>query len=191
MPAAGCRKTATKQLITSISLAEGGALYRIRPAVNPRPIINARRQMQWRHRLFSDAGTLALWSAWLWMCRPAILGGVGMLGVAFGMRRPAAGTPAANALPSVEEMALLLVGVAALLLLWNRLSREPAVRPRVNVLPDFQRHFGLGAEAIDAARDSHRVVVHHDDQGRIIAIEPATPTRDPRPADDRPFSAAA
>ena len=167
-----------------------GRSLRIRPAVNPRPIINARRHLRWRHRLFSDAGTLALWSAWLWMCRPAILGGMGMLGVAFGMRRPAPGTPAANALPSVEEMALVLIGVSALLLLWNRLSREPAVRPRVNVLPDFQRHFGFSGEAIELARESQRVIVHHDDQGRIVAIEPAT-ARDPRPADDQPFSAAA
>jgi poly-beta-1,6-N-acetyl-D-glucosamine biosynthesis protein PgaD len=159
--------------------------------VNSRPIINARRQLRWRHRLFSDAGTLALWSVWLWMCRPAILGGVGMVGVAFGMKRPAPGTLAGNSLPSVEEMALVLIGVSALLLLWNRLSREPAVRPRIDLLPDFQRHFGLNGEVIEAARDSQRVVVHHDDQGRIVAIESAAPVSDPRPVDDRPFSAAA
>jgi poly-beta-1,6-N-acetyl-D-glucosamine biosynthesis protein PgaD len=159
--------------------------------VNSRHIINARSQMRWRHRLFSDASTLALWSAWLWMCRPAILGGVGMVGVAFGMKHPAPGTPAANAMPSLEEMVLLLIGVSALLLLWNRLSRQPAVRPRIDVLPDFQRHFGLNAEQIDVARDSQRVVVHHDEQGRIVAIESASPARDPRPVDGRPFSAAA
>lgn len=145
--------------------------------MNPRLIINARGQLRWHHRLFSDAGTLALWSAWLWMCRPAILAGVGMLGVAFGMRRPARGTPAGDALPSVEEMALVLIGVSALLLLWNRLSREPAVRPRIDLLPDYQRHFGLSAEDIGAARDSQRVIVHHDEQGRIVAIEAAASTR--------------
>ncbi len=159
--------------------------------MNPRLIINVRGQLRWHHRLFSDAGTLALWSAWLWMCRPAILAGVGMLAVAFGRKRPAPGTPAGNALPSVEEMALVLIGVCALLLLWNRLSREPAVRPRVDLLPDFQRHFGLSDLAINAARDSQRVLVHHDEQGRIVAIEPAASTRDPRPADGAPFSAAA
>jgi poly-beta-1,6-N-acetyl-D-glucosamine biosynthesis protein PgaD len=159
--------------------------------VNPRLIINARGQLRWHHRLFSDAGTLALWSAWLWMCRPAILATVGTLGVAFGMRRPARGTPAADALPSFEEMALVLIGVSALLLLWNRLSREPAVRPRIDLLPDFQRHFALSGELIEAARESHRVVVHHDEQGRIVAIEPAASTRDPRPAEGAPFRAAA
>jgi poly-beta-1,6-N-acetyl-D-glucosamine biosynthesis protein PgaD len=159
--------------------------------VNSRPIINARRQLRWRDRLFSDAGTLALWSVWLWMCRPAILGGVGMVGVAFGMKRTAPGTLAAHSLPSVEEMALLLIGVSALLLLWNRLSRQPAVRPRIDLLPDYERHFGLDSQLIHAARDSQRVVVHHDDQGRIVAIEGAVTARDPRPADDSPFSAAA
>lgn len=159
--------------------------------MNSRPIINARRQLGWRHRLFSDAGTLALWSAWLWLCRPVILGGAGMASVALGIKRPVPAALATGAMPSVEEMALLLIGVSALLLLWNRLSREPAVRPRTDLLPDFQRHFGLTGELIEAARDSQRVIVHHDDQGRIVAIESVAPVRDPRPADDRPFSAAA
>jgi poly-beta-1,6-N-acetyl-D-glucosamine biosynthesis protein PgaD len=159
--------------------------------VNPRLIINVRRQLRWRHRLFSDASTLALWSAWLWLCRPAILGGAGMAGVAFGMKRPAPGTLAANALPSVEEMALVLIGVSALLLLWNRLSREPAVRPRVDLQPDFSRHFGLPAEVIQTARHRKRCVVHHDDLGRIVAIESAIPARDPRPANSGPSLSAA
>lgn len=156
--------------------------------VNTRPIINIRSQLSWYHRLYSDASTLALWSAWLWLCRPAILGAIGMLGVAFGMKHPARGTPAANALPSVEEMALLLIGVSALLLLWNRLSREPAVRPRVSVLPDYERHFGLSGKQIALARDSQRCVVHHDAQGCITSIETtAAPAGDFIPS----FSAAA
>lgn len=159
--------------------------------MNTRLIINARRQLRWRHRLFSDAGTLALWSMWLWLCRPAILGGVGLVGVAFGMKRPVHGALASNSLPSLEEMVLVLIGVSALLLLWNRLSREPAVRPRIDLLPDYERHFGVDGQLIHAARDSQRVVVHHDDQGRIVAIESAAPARDPRPADDSPYSAAA
>ena len=68
----------------------------------------------------------------------------------------------------------------------------PAVRPRVNLLPDFEHHFGLSGEVITAARDSRSCTVHHDEQGRIIAIESSTPVRDPRPADSGPsFSAAA
>lgn len=160
--------------------------------MNSRPIINIRHQLRWHHRLYSDASTLALWSAWLWLCRPAILGAIGMVGVAFGRKHPAPGTLAANALPSFEEMALLLIGVSALLLLWNRLSREPAVRPRVELLPDFGRHFGLTVDQITAARDSQRCVVHHDEQGRIVSIETPAPARDPRPVDSEPaFRAAA
>ncbi len=159
--------------------------------MNLRPIINIRNQLSWYHRLYSDASTLALWSAWLWLCRPAILAGIGMVGVAFGMKHPARGTPADNALPSVEEMALLLIGVSALLLLWNRLSREPAVRPRLTLLPDFERHFGLTSEQIAAARDSQRCVVHHDEQGHIVGFETAKAHDDPRPVDDAPLPAAA
>lgn len=160
--------------------------------MNLRPIINIRNQLSWYHRLSSDASTLALWSAWLWLCRPAILAAIGMVGVAFGMKHPARGTPADNAMPSLEEMVLLLIGVSALLLLWNRLSREPAVRPRAALLPDFERHFGLATEQIAAARDSQRCVVHHDEQGRIVGLEAAMIQGDPRPADnDRTFRAAA
>jgi poly-beta-1,6-N-acetyl-D-glucosamine biosynthesis protein PgaD len=160
--------------------------------VNSRPIINLRNQLSWYHRLSSDASTLALWSAWLWLCRPAILAAIGMVGVAFGMKHPTRGTPAGNALPSIEEMVLLLIGVSALLLLWNRLSREPAVRPRVDQLPDFGLHFGLTEEQISAARDSQRCVVHHDEQGCIISIDSTATQRDPRPVDDHPsFRAAA
>lgn len=151
--------------------------------VHLRPIINIRHQLSWHRRLYSDASTLALWSAWLWLCRPAILGAVGMIGVALGMRHPAPGTPVDHAMPSFEEMVLLLIGVSTLLLLWNRLSRVPAVRPRVNLLPDFERHFGLTGDQINAARDSQRCVVHHDDQGRIINIEAAATQRDPKPLD--------
>lgn len=178
-------------LLRVIHLLKRGRSIEFAP-VYSRPIINVRRQLRWRHRLFSDAGTLALWTAWLWLCRPAVLGAAGMMGVALGMKRPARGTLAANALPSFEEMALLLIGVSALLLLWNRLSRVPAVRPRVNLLPDFEHHFGLSGEVITAARDSRRCTVHHDELGRIVAIESSTSVRDPRPADSgSPFSAAA
>jgi len=157
--------------------------------VNTRPIINVRHQLRWHHRLYSDASTLALWSAWLWLCRPAILGALGMLGVAFGLRHPSPTVARAVAMPSVEEMALLLIGVAALLLLWNRLSREPAMRPRVNLLPDFERHFGLDADQIAAARDSRRCVVHHDEQGRIIGLQSSAAARGTDNA--APFRAAA
>jgi poly-beta-1,6-N-acetyl-D-glucosamine biosynthesis protein PgaD len=154
--------------------------------VNARPIINIRHQLSWHRRLYSDASTLALWSAWLWLFRPAIFGAIGMIGVALGMRHPAPGTPAEHAMPSLEEMVLLLIGVSTLLLLWNRLSRVPAVRPRVNLLPDFQRHFGLSADQINAARESQRCVVHHDEQGRIVGIEASATQIDPHPVDSSP-----
>lgn len=160
--------------------------------MNARPIINIRHQLRWHQRLYSDASTLALWSAWLWLCRPAILGAIGMVGVAFGLERPAQHAVAGPALPSIEAMVLLLAGVSVLLLLWKRLSREPAVRPRTDRLPDFGRHFGLGIDQISAARDSRRCVVHHDEQGRIVAIESAAPALPAQAAvNDPEFTAAA
>ena len=56
----------------------------------------------------------------------------------------------------------------------------------MNLLPDFERHFGLTGDQINAARDSQRCVVHHDDQGRIIDIEAAATQRDPQRLDSNP-----
>ncbi|MEJ0098301.1 MAG: poly-beta-1,6-N-acetyl-D-glucosamine biosynthesis protein PgaD [Pseudomonadota bacterium] len=49
-------------------------------------IINARRQLSWNRRLFSDASTIALWAVWLWLCRSALLRVMDMAGIALGLR---------------------------------------------------------------------------------------------------------
>jgi poly-beta-1,6-N-acetyl-D-glucosamine biosynthesis protein PgaD len=138
-------------------------------------IINVRSQLRWHRRLVSDATTALLWAGWLWMCRPAVFALTRLLGLALGHRHPATkllmlGTPV-----SVEATALALAGTSGLLLLWNRLSSQPALRPPTTVLPDYAGHFGIDTQTIVAGRHSAVCTVHHDEQGRITRIElPAT-----------------
>jgi poly-beta-1,6-N-acetyl-D-glucosamine biosynthesis protein PgaD len=135
------------------------------------PIINARRQLRWHRRLFSDAITALLWGGWLWMCRPAVIAVSRLLGLGVGLRHPALKLLSLGASVSVEGTALALAGTSGLLLLWNRLSSQPALRPQLTVLPDYAGHFGIDTQTIVAGRNSAVCVVHHDDQGRITRIE--------------------
>jgi poly-beta-1,6-N-acetyl-D-glucosamine biosynthesis protein PgaD len=145
--------------------------------MNGSPIINARRQLRWQRRLFSDATTALLWGGWLWLCRPAVLVISRLLGLGLGLRHPAVKLLTLGAPVSVEGTALALFGTSGVLLLWNRLSSQPALRPRLTALPDYAGHFGIPMQTIMAGRSSSVCVVQHDDEGRITHIE----TRSTRP----------
>jgi poly-beta-1,6-N-acetyl-D-glucosamine biosynthesis protein PgaD len=137
-------------------------------------IIDARHQLSWNRRLFSDASTLALWSMWLWLCRSALLRMVGVLGVMLGISHAAPLSAAPQLIAgmfSIEDAALALVGTGAMLMLWNRLASQPAPMPRIHAVPDFTAHFGVEATMLDAARASRVCTVHHDESGRILRIE--------------------
>ena len=139
--------------------------------MNDSLIINARHQMRWHQRLFSDASTAMLWGFWLWMWRPVLslfawLGGVGASFQPTVMKLLASGTPV-----NLEGSVVALVGTSSTLLLWNML---PATRARVrcsHTLRDYAAHFELPEQQIIAGRETSVCVVHHDDSGRIIRIE--------------------
>jgi poly-beta-1,6-N-acetyl-D-glucosamine biosynthesis protein PgaD len=133
-------------------------------------IINARRQLSWYRRLWSDASTFALWSAWLWLCRPAVFAVTGLLSVVLGVKHPPLNAVAVGPALSYEWVVLALIGTSSLLLLWNRLSSQPAVRPRFTAMPDYASHFSLEPQEIAAGRDSTVCVVHHDEHGQITRI---------------------
>jgi poly-beta-1,6-N-acetyl-D-glucosamine biosynthesis protein PgaD len=139
--------------------------------VKDTPIINARHQLRWQRRLVSDASTALLWAGWLWLCRPAVFALTRLLGLALGLKHPATRLLTSDAPVSVEGTVLALAGTAGLLLLWNRLSAQPALRPQTTVLPDYAGHFGIDTQTIVAGRHSAVCTVHHDEQGRITRIE--------------------
>jgi len=141
------------------------------------PIINVRGELHWHRRLFSDASTLALWAAWLWLCRP-LFGAVATLcGSRAGASYATAGY-ALNCTPAtIEYSAMLLAGTSVILLLWNQITARQALRPRLTLPPDYAGHFGLSAQDIQQGRECSVCVVHHDDSGRIVMIQDRSPAR--------------
>jgi poly-beta-1,6-N-acetyl-D-glucosamine biosynthesis protein PgaD len=141
------------------------------------PIINVRGELRWHRRLFSDATTLALWAAWLWLCRP-LFGAVATLcGARAGAHYATAGYALTCTPATIEFSAMLLAGTSVILLLWNQVTARQALRPRLTALPDYAGHFGLSQQDIQASRECSVCVVHHDDSGRIVLIQGRSPTR--------------
>ena len=74
---------------------------------------------------------------------------------------------------SLEHSIIALVGTSALLLLWSLLpSRGVTHAHAVQGLDDYSDYFDLDAGEIIAGRESRVCVVHHDDHGNIVGIEP-------------------
>ena len=143
-------------------------------------IINARSQLSWNRRLFSDASTLALWSMWLWLCRSALLRLAGIVGLAVGMRHTVAHAQPADDMVSFEDAAAALLGTCSLLMLWNRLATQPAPIPRALPAPDYASFFGIDPAELAIARASRVCIVHHDERGSILRID-AMGDGDPSP----------
>lgn len=138
-------------------------------------IINARHQMRWYQRLFSDASTAMLWGFWLWMWRPvlSIFSWLSSFGATF---QPTllklASTNGIGMSPiNFEGGVVALVGTSGTLLLWNLLPARKATTPEVQTLRDYARHFELPEQEIISGRATSVCVVHHDENGRIIRIE--------------------
>ena len=148
-------------------------------------IINVRRELHWHRRMVSDVTTLALWAAWLWLCRP-LFGAVATLcGSRAGMHYagPGSGYAALSCTPaSIEFSAMVLAGTSVILLLWKQLTSRQALRPRLAALPDYASHFGLSHQDVQRSRACSVCVVHHDEHGRIVQIQ----GRDAGSAGDRP-----
>lgn len=135
-------------------------------------IINARDRLSWHQRLFSDASTVFMWGAWLNLWYPVLraFGKVPYLDTLARrtLRMAVASAPGA----SVEHYAAALVGASGTLLVW---SRMPAFRECAPACPDvgeYAAHFGLTEDELLGGRDSSICVVHHDEHGRVVRIEP-------------------
>lgn len=140
--------------------------------MNKHLIINARHQMSWAQRFFSNASTAMLWGGWLWMWRPVLntFNWINSLGASF---QPTLLKLLVNGTPmNIEGSVVALVGTSGTLLLWNMLpSRKASTSPQAPLLRDYAAHFELPEHDILAGRASNVCVVHHDDNGRITRIE--------------------
>jgi len=136
-----------------------------------RMIINARRELGWRHRLLSDVLTACLWIGWILLWIPVFrkLQEVIRLHLNF---EPAAREVLDTVTPiSIEHSLLALIGTSALLLLWSLLPKRGVTHAHAILsTADYARHFGIAEREIDAGLGSRICVVSHDEDGTITGI---------------------
>lgn len=135
-------------------------------------IINARDRLSWHQRLWSDASTVLMWGAWLKLWYPVVRGlaraiDAGLLAQLKAMHLFSAGHGA-----GVERYAFALAGASGTLLLWNQLPAFKSRTPEVPSVTDYANHFELPESEVVAGRGSAICVVHHDERGRIVRVEP-------------------
>lgn len=144
--------------------------------MNEKLIINARDKIGLGRRLLSDVSTALMWLGWIWLWLPFArkLHEMLRLGIGFG---PAAIEVLKTVSPVSWDHALLaLTGTSGLLLLWSLLpTRKAQGAHEAQTLDDYAEHFGLEPEDIETGRDARVCVIHHDDHGHIIGIEPRQP----------------
>jgi len=135
-------------------------------------IIDARDRLRWHQRFWSDASTFLMWGAWLKLWYPVIRS------FAWGAHLGALSRAAQLTLLSggragdLPRYAVALAGTSGTLLLWSRLPGLRVSQPRVATVSDCARHFEIAEDEILAGRGSAVCVVHHDEQGRIVRVEP-------------------
>lgn len=135
-------------------------------------IINARQHLSWYVRLFSDAGTAAMWMAWLYLLRPVGQMFVWLHSWSASFRaifsKILTNTPALT----IESSVLALLGTSATLLLWSLLpSKRVEMAHQINSMKDYAAHFQLPEQQIVEGRKTSVCVVHHDEMGNITHIE--------------------
>ena len=136
-----------------------------------RMIINARRELGWRHRATSDILTACLWIGWILLWLPVFhkLREVIRLHVTFGL---AAREILDTVTPiSIEHSLIALIGTSAMLLLWSLLPKRRVTHAHSTLATaDYARYFGLTEGEISTGLDSRICVVSHDEDGRITGI---------------------
>jgi poly-beta-1,6-N-acetyl-D-glucosamine biosynthesis protein PgaD len=134
-------------------------------------IINARRELGWRHRALSDVLTACLWVGWILLWIPVFrkLHEVIRLHLTFGL---AAREVLDTVTPiSIEHSLIALVGTSTLLLLWSLLPKRAVVHAHATLSTgDYARHFGIPESEIRGGLDGRICVVSHDDDGTITGI---------------------
>lgn len=143
--------------------------------MNDKMIINARDKLSLGRRLLSDVVTALLWLGWitLWWPFARKFHEMMKLGIGFG---PAAMDVMKTVSPvSLSHAVIALTGTSALLLLWTLLpSRQVEASHTEQSLTDYADHFGVDETEIEAGRAASICIVHHDDHGHIIDIEPVS-----------------
>lgn len=128
-------------------------------------IIDARQDLPWYKRFFSDTSTAVMWGGWLLLWRP-VLAITGLMSI----NHPHFFSNLLNHIGLEHYFTGLLVCAAALLL-WSALPSHRVKNQKTKQLNDYAKYFNLNPQVIKQGRDNQICVVHHDKHGKIIRIE--------------------
>jgi poly-beta-1,6-N-acetyl-D-glucosamine biosynthesis protein PgaD len=138
-----------------------------------RMIINARSDLSWRRRLLSDVVTAAMWAFWILLWWPVFRKLYHVIRLHEGLAKGAIQVFRTITPISLTHSSIALLGTCALLLLWTLLPTRRLTHPHdVQTLDDYAEYFELDEAEIIAGRNSRICVVHHDEHGQIVSIEP-------------------
>ena len=132
-------------------------------------IIDLRHQRPWYRRYFSTTTTAMMWAAWLFLWRPFLL-----VWVLIELKEEHILQHLMAALShGIESGVVALFTCAIALLLWGLLPAKRVHQKHVveRVLPDYARYFELPEQEIQSGRQQKITTVHHDENGKIIAVE--------------------
>ncbi len=136
-------------------------------------IINARGDISWKRRVFSDIVTAGMWIGWMFLWLPVYR----KLREAIHLRMDF-GLAAKEVLDTITPISLTysiiaLLGTSILLLLWTMLPRRTVTHAHeIESAEDYASTFGISVDEINAGRASRITVVSHDAYGNIIGIAP-------------------
>jgi poly-beta-1,6-N-acetyl-D-glucosamine biosynthesis protein PgaD len=140
--------------------------------MNAPHIIDARDSLRWHQRLISDASTVLLWGVWLNLWLPVVRT-LHLPAFGHAARRAAVVALGSGHHAAMPRYVAALAGTSGSLWLWNRLPafqpRSPSVGP---VAVEAGEPFAPPLEAILAGKGASICVVHHDEAGRLVRVEP-------------------
>lgn len=154
-----------KLAASSISYLGSSHTVSNRPSDNPlpQPILDSRRNHSWQQRLPERLGTSALWLGSLSLLGPIKLSAVLLAGTLI--------TPAALVLERSRRQQQLVQSVRSTRCQVAGLPRSVAAA-----------HVGLSESQLFRARHASVCTVHHDNEGRIVALEVPRPRHDLAPS---------
>ena len=140
-----------------------------------RMVINARGEFSLWRRILSNIVTLLMWAGWLLLWLPVLLKLRQVISLHMHFELAAIEVLDVITPVSLEHSIIALVGTSALLLLWSLLpSRSVTHAHALQALEDYSEYFELDEGEILAGRESRACIVHHDEHGNIVGIEPRT-----------------
>ncbi|ETD72633.1 hypothetical protein V757_03040 [Pelistega indica] len=148
------------------------------PEKNNALIINQRKSLPYKKRLYSDILTILLWCFWLYLWKPFFL----ILWKIFKVDQDE-DKLINSILNQVDSLTFthaleMLIGTSLLLIIINKISRRQRdYHKTVYKLEDYANYFDLKTDNLNNAQHAQTITIYHDDSGKIINLEIGTPVQ--------------